>query len=450
MKFKDLYIINEMTTVNKPSKLVEDLLQFQDGKSNIYEFVKRFEFDSLKELRDAIDDAHYIICNDKCLTRADSKTDTEQVLLRKRAMNLYTSPNSDSKILAKAEELWLSHFEPMKLRFAREKLLDVTRSKPEAEECAKRIMDVYGFSANDLEKFRYYICQCRRDNSDPLLNRALYLFSKSKMTGKTTVANIISGVLNGCKSWGEVERGRWQSSIAQELQFGTFDKPKGCKYYSVVMDEAFTGKSTKSYYGKFKNSITSDSCTVEVKFGGKYDVPCRRNYIFTSNNDVSSIVADSSERRIMVVTMERRPKSIPYEELFELWKSYIVNVPDEDNVAEWYSATMDNVVGEDGRIEDDVRSALLSEEFELHVKNSPRTSVSFPKFFVDYINSRDSSRHNIEIIKRVVLEVFGLFHESSGRKYYNISELNKVILSANNRDIYCNERDVEQLDELPF
>lgn len=452
MKFKDLYIINETTSVGKCSKLVEDLIKFQDGKSNIYEFVKRFEFDSMQELKDALDDAHYIICTDKCLTRADAKSDTEQVLLRKRAMNLYTSPNADAKIKAKAEELWMSHFEPMRLRAARDKMLNVPRSKSKADECARRIMEVYGFSEADIEKFRYYICQCRRENSDPLLNRSIYLFSKTKMTGKTTVANTISGVLNGCSTWNEAMRGKWSSSIAQELQFGTFDQPKGCSFYSVVMDEAFSGKNTRKYYGKFKNAITSDKCQVEVKFGSKYDVTCRRNYIFTSNNDVSSVVADSSERRIMVVTMERKPKSMPYAELYELWKSYVVNVPDEDDVAAWYARTIDDVVGEDGKVEEDMVSAFLSDDFDVYMSNSPRTAVSFPKFFCDYINSRDNSRHAIELIKSTVENLFGRYHDSGGKKYYNISELRATIQQRTScRQLTINTTEEEpDGDILPF
>lgn len=448
MKFS--YKLEDCATTNKNqcSPLVERLLKMPIA--DIYEVVKDYDYDSVEELAETIRTAHYIVGTDRYLAKCDD-SELEGKILRRKSVNILTAHNAESKIKAKAEELWVSHFEQLRLRSSRAAVLDVERKYATADDCAAKIADVYGFSDNDMDKFRYFICQCRRNSSDPLLNRSLYLYSKAKMTGKTTVANTIAGILNGCKTWSDAMRGKWQSSIAQELQFGNFDTPKACTYFAVVMDEAFSGKNTRKYYGKFKNAITSDKCTVEVKFGSKYDIACRRNYIFTSNSDVSSIVADSSERRIMVVTMDRQPKELPYDELYQLWYDYIVNVSDEEDVSQWYRATIDNVVGEDGKILEYYESALLSEEFKQLVNNASY-QVSFPKFFVDYL-SRDNSLHNVEIIKEAVVSLFGEPKRSSKRIYYNISDIRYAIeshASGEQLTVFGDETKTEDTEKLPF
>jgi hypothetical protein len=263
------------------------------------------------------------------------------------------------------------------------------------------------------------------------------------MTGKTTVARIVAGILNGCATWEEARRGVYLSDIPCELQFGGFDRPKATRYACVVMDEAFAGKSTAKYYGKFKTAITSDTANVNIKFGSAVDIPCTRNYIFTSNNDIASVVADESERRLFEIHA-KRPIEMDYDKLYLVWLDYIVNAPEEDDTAKWYRDTMPKVKGEVGVTKDDIKSAFVSPEFLAAVEDYARNGnaataaeissgngvssvnryqISYPKFFTDFIAKSYDVRKNANIIKDAVVALFGEPCSSSNRRYYNIIPL---------------------------
>ena len=402
------------------------------------------DFASLRELATAYREAwNAVACDRYLLSKITRAKMPEADVLLTRAKRISSSADADRKTFAAAESLWLRKFERKELTRRRNALFSGEKSTDKYFVARKELGFIYGYSDADLEAWRYFVCQARRDDADPALNRAVYLWSEEKMTGKTTVARIVAGILNGCATWEEARRGAYLSDIPCELQFGGFDRPKATRYACVVMDEAFAGKSTAKYYGKFKTAITSDTAQVNIKFGSAVDIPCTRNYIFTSNNDIASVVADESERRLFAI-MAKRPVETPYERLYEVWLDFVVNAPDEPDTAKWYRDTMPEVKGEAGVTKDDIRSAFVSPEFLACVEEFARCGnsataaeiaagggvssvnryqVAYPKFFTDFIAKSYDVRKNANIIKDAVVALFGEPCSSSNRRYYNIIPL---------------------------
>lgn len=447
MKYNKKYKSGKSTS-DEPSALIADVLRC--APPDIERVIEGCDFDSPAELESAITDAWWQCATDTYLmSKRTQATMPAAKLLLQRAVKICTAATMSKNMKAASEAMWMRCFERADLNRRRKDAFSIKPVSKTYEVAKQKLSDIYQFSEIEFEHIRYFVCQARRENSDPALNRSLYLYSTEKMTGKTTVARIIAGVLNGRKSWNECRGGDAFSDIATELQFERFSRPKTTRLACVVMDEAIAGKTTSKYYGKLKTAITTDSCAVEVKFGGTYDVTCTRNYIFTSNNDVSSIIADESERRICVICM-RKPKFCEYEDLFSIWREYIVNAPDEDNVADWYRNTMPEVRGDDGLTKDEIVSALLGDEFRAHLRTEQNIGgyqVSFPKFFTDWLCKSYDVRKQRNIIKQAVVEAFGEPNASGRRKYYNINDL----LGADGKPIvFVADEQEDNINDLPY
>lgn len=434
MKFSEKYQ-NTQSTADRPCDVVAEMLRHNPPAAE--PALAGLDFATVRELSEAYTAAWFAAASDKyLLNKATQMATPAAKLLLQRAQKLCTAPNMERTMTAAAEGLWLQRYERTALETRRKRVFSRNLNNEVYLYAKNKIVEIYGFSANDLERIRYFVCQCRRDDSDTALNRALYIWSAEKMTGKTTVAKIIAGILNGWQTWQDVTRnaGGYMSDIPCELQFGTFDRPKATRCSCVVMDEAFAGKTTAKYYGKFKTALTSDTCPVQVKFGGTYDVKCTRNYIFTSNQDAASVIADESERRIMVVKMPK-PEQLPYTEIFDLWRDYIVNCPDEEDVAAWYATTAQTVKGERGIQREDIASSLLSEDFRNKLTDQQsisRYQIPYPHFFTQYVGMVFDVKGRVEVVKEAVRDVFGEPKVSGTRKYYNIAEVLNIVNAAVN------------------
>lgn len=445
MRYFDKYS-DKTSTSDKPCALVADVLQCMPP--DVECVLRTLDFDTPQSLETAYTDAWFAVATDKyLLSKTTQATNITAKLLVQRAARICTAADIRKNMSAKAEGLWLQAYERKEIERRRNAVFSGEKSEKVYLLAKQKIGEIYGFSALDFDALRYFVCQARRDDADPALNRALYIWSAEKMTGKTTVAKIVAGILNGCQSWSEARRGDFMSDIPTELQFSNFARPKATRFACVVMDEAFAGKSTSKYYGKFKTAITSDTVDVEVKFGGKYTIPCTRNYIFTSNNDIASVVNDESERRLFEIRM-KKPRMTDYDVLFDIWRDYIVNAPAEEDTAKWYRDTMPEVKGEVGVTIDDLVSAFQSAEFwnELDryeqdcdqriaaamnsgksVPTINRYQLAYPKFFAAYITTTFDVRKNPNIVKEAVVRAFGEPKCSGTRKYYNITDVRAAL-----------------------
>ena len=445
MNYREKYG-DRTSTSDKPAAITAETLKVYPP--DVEPALEGCDFSSLRELAAAYREAWCVVASDRYLLNKRTRQDMPDAdILLTRAKRISSSADVDRKTYAAAESLWLRKFERKELARRRIALFSGGKSSDEYLIAKNELARIYRYSVADLEAWRYFVCQARRDDADPALNRAIYLWSEEKMTGKTTVARIVAGILNGCATWEEARRGAFLSDIPCELQFGGFDRPKATRFACVVMDEAFAGKSTAKYYGKFKTAITSDTAQVNIKFGSAVDIPCPRNYIFTSNNGIASVVADESERRLFEIHA-RRPVELDYDKLYAVWRAFIVNAPEEPDAAKWYKDTMPQVKGEAGVTKDDIKSAFVSPEFlreiEIYenggdqavsqqltsgrkVSSVNRYQVSYPKFFTDFIAKSYDVRKNANIIKDAVVALFGEPCRSSNRRYYNITQLKAAL-----------------------
>lgn len=430
------------STADKPCAVTAEAMKTYPP--DVEQVLEGCDFGNLRELAAAYREAWNALACDKWLLNKRTRQDMPEAdVLLTRAKRISTSADADRKTFSAAESLWLRKFERKELTRRRNAIFSGDKSSDKYFIAKNELARIYRYSDADLEAWRYFVCQARRDDADPALNRAVYLWSEEKMTGKTTVARIVAGILNGCATWEEARRDVYLSDIPCELQFGGFDRPKATRYACVVMDEAFAGKSTAKYYGKFKTAITSDTANVNIKFGSAVDIHCTRNYIFTSNNDIASVVADESERRLFEIHA-KRPVEMDYEKLYRVWLDFIVNAPEEPDTAKWYRDTMPKVKGEVGVTKDDIKSAFVSPEFLAAVEDYARNGnaataaeiasgnvvssvnryqLSYPKFFTDFIAKSYDVRKNANIIKDAVVALFGEPCKSSNRRYYNIIQL---------------------------
>lgn len=417
----------EVSSGDKPCAFVDEVLRLD--LPSVVEVVKDCDFGSCADLLRSLKKAWWLVATDAYL--ANKKTQVAipaAKILLSQALKMVGSPDFEKRVGAVADGLWLQLFQRRAMASRRAEMFGSTDATSYAD-AVRTLREWYGFTDGDIEALRYFVCQAKRD-SDPALNRSLYLYSKEKMTGKTTVARMVAGILNGCQSWRECQRCECLSDIPTELQFSNFARPKAAQFFAVVMDEAFAGKTTAKYYGKFKTAMTSDTTSVEVKFGGKYDVSVCRNYIFTSNNDISSVVADESERRMFVIPM-RKPKNVDYDTLYDVWRAFVVNAEGEKDVAQWYRETTPDVVGEQGVIIADIVAALLSDEFNGYItlkkaSNANLYQVSW-SFFFDYLSRSFDVRKLANTAKEAVRRAFGEPNSSGNRCYYNLSEITDIV-----------------------
>lgn len=469
MRYKDKFG-DRTSTADTPSAITSEAMRTYPF--DVEPALEQCDFASLRELAASYREAWNVVASDRYLLNKRTRQDIPDAdILLTRAKRISSSADADRKTYAAAESLWLRKFERKELTRRRNALFSGDKSSDKYFIAKNELERIYGYSEADMEAWRYFVCQARRDDADPALNRAVYLWSEEKMTGKTTVARIVAGILNGCSTWDVARRGAYLSDIPCELQFGGFDRPKATRYACVVMDEAFAGKSTAKYYGKFKTAITSDTAQVNIKFGSAVDIHCTRNYIFTSNNDISSVVADESERRLFAIRANR-PEYCDYDKLYAVWLDYIVNAPDEEDTAKWYRDTMPQVKGEAGVTKDDIRSAFVSPEFLAAIEEymrggdaammsqmqsgnyTPvnRYQLAYPKFFTDFIAKSYDVRKNQLLVKDAVVSVFGEPCRSSNRRYYNIiplkTELERMLDEQPAQQQV--QIDVQDDNDLPF
>lgn len=449
---------NDISTSDKPSGFVADLLKMEIP--DITAGLDKMNFTNYVELLNEYRRRWYQIATDRYLLNKQTQAFIPQAkLLLLRAQKVVTNVNFEKMTAATAEGLWLQYFERQALELRLKNVFSVKMNIDTYNKAKAQICDIYGFDEQQLEMFRYFVCQCKRTDTDPALNRSLYLWSAEKMTGKTTIAKIIAGILNGFTTWNETESnaGDFMSDIPNELQFETFARPKATRFNCVIMDEAFAGKTTAKYYGRFKSALTSNKCDVQIKFGSTHTIKSSRNYIFTSNNDISSVVADETERRLFAIEI-KKPKQLQYAQLFEIWLNFIVNCPDEIDVVCWYSNTAQHIKGDKGIQIDDLTSALLSEDCRQKVTDKQALGhyqLAYPHFFTQYLTSVFDVKSKAEVVKSAIVAAFGEPKQSGTRKYYNISDvLNILSVNLENSEvtpIYNNFYDNEKTnDDLPY
>lgn len=362
-----------------------------------------------------------------------------------------TNTDRRGKLSIEAERIseiaWYGELAELRLKEKTDKIFKMKPDKEKYKKASEKLQKVWGFSDIEIDAFRYFICQSRAERHNPSLNKSLYLFSGKKKTGKTTVARAIASVLNGETSL--IDGTKYESSFNQELQIGSHDLPKTAQYNCVILDEAMPKDSRKSY-GRVKSMMTSNSCTYNQKYGRIITVEAKRYYIYTSNDDISEFVQDSSERRFIQINMEREPKKISFEKIYDYWKEFAQHCEPEENWQDWYDSFAE-VIGIERKDISDFKDNLISNGAILQaVKNTTDYTITL-KFFSDIMIVGKPTRDERKSLKKALEEVIG---EPNGYRWNRIEveeRLSNKIEEQKNADLINNVISEEDLETgLPF
>ena len=196
--------------------------------------------------------------------------------------------------------------------------------------------------------------------------------------------------------------------------------------------------------------MTSNSCTYNQKYGRIITVEAKRYYIYTSNDDISEFVQDSSERRFIQINMEREPKKISFEKIYDYWKEFAQNCEPNDNWQDWYDS-FDDVIGIERKDISSFKDILLSNGAILQsVKNTTDYTITL-KFFSDLMIVGKPTREEKNSLKKALMELVG---EPNGYRWNRLEveeRLTNKIEEQKNADLINNVISKEDLETgLPF
>lgn len=422
--FEDTFMRQDIKPHEIPTSLIVDVVH----ANGLEGWAKLNKFESLQDLKRQIIKVFNISIVDKINHNRNMQLLFPPIYnFCTYATRLDRNGRIKSEALKIAESAWWGEIAQQQLKEKTDKLFDVEPSQEKYVEISKRIKSIWHFSDVEIDAFRYFICQTRRENHSPSLNKNLYLWSEQKQTGKTSLARAIASVLNGETSL--TGSGKFESTFNKELQINAHDLPLSVQYNCVILDEAMPKDSRKSY-GRVKSMLTSNTCSYNQKYGRIVPMKAKRFYIFTSNDNINTFIQDDSERRFIEIGMEKMPKQISFGEIYEIWKTFAQNCTPEDDWQIWY----DSFKNIDGVQRDDV-SSLKAE-----ILNSPyilQSLESYPgysltrKIFEDILITGKPTQDEKAVLKKALIELFG---EPNSYKWQRLSIIEVIKYSKLNGD----------------
>lgn len=350
-----------------------------------------------------------------------------------------------SEAIKIAESAWWGEIAQQQLKEKTDKLFDSEPCPKKYKEIAARVQEVWGFTDNEIEAFRYFVCQTRHENHNPSMNKSLFLWSGSKQTGKTTVARALAAVLNGETSLDG--SGKFESTFNKEMQINDHDLPLAVQYNCVILDEAMPKDSSKSY-GRVKSMLTSNSCSYNQKYGRIIPMKAKRFYIYTSNDDITDFIQDTSERRFIQILMNKMPKQISFDEIYDIWKTFAQNCTPEPDWQEWYN-TFEDIDGLQKKDIDYFKNEILNNPFILNtIKNLNGYSLTL-KSFEDLLVRGKTTRDER---KNLSLALESLIGKSKGYRWSKIQaiEMLEEKIEEQMIDLGYSDEDKEGVEKLPF
>jgi len=372
----------------------------------IAEFVD--EYVNPKDEGELADFFHYLgltINRDPKLYKADSLKlmNIDYQLLYQQHRGLFRSPEMlDDWANNRSVYVWFDQILPEKRRVQFQKILK-EQNDAALEEATKQIREVYSFSDLEITYLQYFCSQTKLDGFDTSLNIMLYVWSKLKGTGKSTVVAYITSFLNGEEKRNQTPH---ESKLTFEMQNGRFDIPKAVTSRCTMLDEGGYFDMAKSY-NVFKSMITGNSCEVEYKFKvGRVPKKCHRNYAATSNVDPKYFVKDEDERRIGAIHMQPPKKKLTKNELDVLWRNFVLECNLSEDVLTtlyWDVLCKNPQAGEVKDVMTELRHILTKERIDVACGGKPYFVIlnlmSFPE-----IRDQKTSR---ETIKQVITQMYG-------------------------------------------
>ena len=431
----------------KPSQIPNSKLIEVVHSNSLENWAKFGKFESLEELKDEIT---YI------LRMAIVNPIIHDRDMQKLFPPIYnfcvfaSSLDKRGKITSEAEKIaetaWYGELANLRLKEKTDKIFSVKPDSAKYTEASEKIKKIWGFSDVEIDAFRYFICQTRHENHNPSMNKSLYLSSGKKRTGKTTVARALASVLNGEKSI--MAGAKFESSFNKELQINDHDLPYAAQYNCVILDEMMPRDSRKSY-GRVKSMLTSNTCSYNQKYGRIMTIEAKRYYIYTSNDDISEFIQDSSERRFIQINMDRLPAQISFEAIYDIWKQFAQNCTPEKDWQEWYN-TFDDIDGVERNDTLSYKAELLSNKSIIEAINNRSDYTLTLKFFADLMITGKATRDERKTLKMAIVELCG---EPNGARWSRktVSEkLQEAIDNQENEDVLEGIEYEDYTDNLPF
>lgn len=211
---------------------------------------------------------------------------------------------------------------------------DVEMAKVKFNKALVRMTEIWGFTPLDLSALHYFVCQCKSEQFDPSNNKSIYIYGERKMTGKSTLARAFSTAINA-DTFNNF--GKYESTFAKEMGYNAHDLPLACQFNCVTLDEAMPSDSKKTYRS-VKSMFTSNSFNFNPKFKSVVNIRAKRNYILTSNDDISEFIQDTLERRFYAIRLEKKPLQVSLEEIERVITDFVVNAQPLTTITtrEWY------------------------------------------------------------------------------------------------------------------
>ena len=316
---------------------------------------------------------------------------------------------------AVADIAWNGVIQRRNLEIAVAKLFSTPPDKSKFDAISKKIREIWGFSAIEIDALRYFVCQTRHTNHNPSMNKNIYLWGKAKQTGKTTIARAIVTILNGAKF---SEFGKFESTFATEMAFNDHDLPLAASYNAVLLDEAMPKDSKKSY-GNTKRMLTSNSVNYNPKFRQIVNLVAKRFYFFTSNDDIQDYVQDATERRFFAINIERKPVQMSFDEIYNIWLEFCVNAVPEPNWQEWYDS-FDFVSGLATKDLEEVISEIVLYGQAIFSAAEGATYITAKKV-ADKLFKNEPTREQKKTVGEAMEKLFANCRLSSNKSYFTMS-----------------------------
>lgn len=333
MKFKDIQ--REEGTAEHPETIAQLALDAVDDGLTFEDLLMKFDYDSIDELRTALTEVIRAGATDPAVCKYAKAKDGKPAVpaaetLNRRAKMIWNNDALFAKTKSTiVDELWHAHFERKYFDERWQTFLSSAVRKDWSLVVA-RLTDAYGFTSEEIERLQFFICQVKAGRDFPAsLRRMLYLWSKEKMTGKTTIAKALASALNG----GEKDASRYSSDLATELGIKSFALPKISSMNAVLLDECFFKDMAKSY-PTFKKRLTMNDGSSRLPYGKEFAWMGCPNYIATSNEPLSTFIADWNDRRYLSIEM-RKPRKMSEKAIKEIWTDFVVAAEPPMTWTEW-------------------------------------------------------------------------------------------------------------------
>lgn len=307
---------------------------------------------------------------------------------------------------------------------------------------AKKIADIWGFSDKEIDALRYFVCQTQHENHNPSLNKNIYLWGKSKGTGKTTIARSIITILNG-DSFDHF--GKYESTFSTEMAYNDHDLPLAALYNAVLLDESMP-KDTKKSYGSIKRVLTSNSHNYNPKFRQIINVKCKRFYLLTSNDDITDFVQDTKERRFFSIKIENKPLQLSFDEIYSTWYDFCTNATPEDNWQEWYNS-FEYVDGLESKDIQEMKTEIILRRDELF--NSMMGTYLTIKKISGLLYKNEPTREQKKAVTEAMNDMLGDCRSKSNKALFSVALCRERLMELSDA-MTDDDTDSEMIKDLPF